>query len=143
MLGHSPAAPVAAVTAAVPATADAAVLAVPKAPPETAVEPQSAALAEAPPAESRPVTYVAELHQDIHVGDVHHGDRYRVEQLAVLQYLQLLALSSYAGGLNVPPPRAVSPRRAAPPPRAPRPITVIPNPDNPWGFKFPPPALVK
>ena len=93
--------------------------------------------------EPEPETYVAEVHPDIRVGDVNPG--YQVEELVVLQYLQLLALSSYAG-LSVPPPRT------HPPVRAPRlrqtarsafPITAIPNPDNPWGYNFPPPALVK
>lgn len=100
--------------------------------------------------EPAPATFVAEARPDTRAGDVSSGDRYQVEQLAVLQYLQLLALSSYAG-LSVPPPRA-HPPRAHPPgrslylrqtPRSAVPITVIPNPDNPWGFNFPPPALVK
>jgi hypothetical protein len=95
--------------------------------------------------EPEPATYVAEVRADIRAGDVNQGDRYPVEELVVLQYLQLLALSSYAG-VSVPPPRAHPPVRAPrlrQPGRSAFPITAIPNPDNPWGYNFPPPALVK
>jgi len=113
--------------------------------------PEPAPPAPAPPAktasaESAPITYVAELTQNVHVGDVHQGDRYQleqryqIEQLAMIQYLQLLALSSYAG---LPQTRAVPGHTHRPRQSRRAPITVIPNPDNPWGFNFPPPALVK
>ena len=128
--------------AAVLATAPVNAAAVPES--ATATEP-AAGTEPAAVTEPAPATYVAELHADIRVGDVNQGDRYPVEELVVLQYLQLLALSSYAG-LSVPPPRAHPPVRAPrlrQPARTAFPITAIPNPDNPWGYNFPPPALVK
>jgi hypothetical protein len=122
----------------------------PVATPEPSAEPAppasvAAAPVELPPAISAavsapvaaPATYVGEVNNNIHVGDVHVGDRYDVQQLAMIQYLQLLALSSLLGGHAPVEQRFQTPAR----PRAP--ITVIPNPDNPWGFNFPPPALVK
>jgi hypothetical protein len=127
------------------ATASSAVALPEAAPAKPAVTEPAVATQPAAVAEPAPLTYVAEVHQDIHVGDVHQGDRYEIEQLAVLQYLQLLALSSYAG-LSVPPARALPPGRTPRVRQTPRPgfsITSIPNPDNPWGFNFPPPALVK
>ena len=132
-----------------PSTATSAVAVLATAPVNDAAVPESAepAAGTEPAAvtEPAPATYVAELHADIRVGDVNQGDRYPVEELVVLQYLQLLALSSYAG-LSVPPPRAHPPVRAPrlrQPARSAFPITAIPNPDNPWGYNFPPPALVK
>lgn len=95
------------------------------------------ALAPAPVPLAAPATYVGEVNNNIHVGDVHVGDRYDVQQLAMIQYLQLLALSSLLGNRAPVEQRFQTPAR----PRAP--ITAIPNPDNPWGFNFPPPALVK
>ncbi len=120
----------------------------PVATPEPSAEPAppasvAAAPVELPPASSAPVSapapasYVGEVNNNIHVGDVHVGDRYDVQQLAMIQYLQLLALSSILGGRAPVEHRFQSPAK----PRAP--ITAIPNPDNPWGFHFPPPALVK
>jgi hypothetical protein len=91
----------------------------------------------APAPLAAPATYVGEVNNNIHVGDVHVGDRYDVQQLAMIQYLQLLALSSLLGNRAPVEHRFQTPAK----PRAP--ITVIPNPDNPWGFNFPPPALVK
>jgi len=59
-----------------------------------------------------------------------------MQQLAMLEYMQLLGMSSYAGLAN-PGPRA----RGLAPQRAPFPSTLT-NPDNPWGFNFAPPNLV-
>jgi hypothetical protein len=130
---------VAAVPATVPANAAAVAESATATPPSAGTEPAAVT-------EPAPATYVAEAQPDIRVGDVNPGDRYPIEDLVVLQYLQLLALSSYTG-LSVPPPRAPHARARGPglrqTPRAAFPITAIPNPDNPWGYNFPPPALVK
>jgi hypothetical protein len=107
----------------------------------------AAATSEAPPPSDavarvpEPTTYVGEVNTNIHVGDVQVGDRYEIQQLAMIQYLQLLALSSYVGGRL---PRSHQPHQTLRTPPRPRyPITAIPNPDNPWGFNFPPRVLVK
>ena len=89
--------------------------------------------------------HVGDVHQNIYLGNVHQGDllhvqRLQFQQLAMLQYMQLLALSSQAG--TAPPARSHAPRGATP--RRPRPFsTSLTNPDNPWGFDFPPIVLVK
>lgn len=89
--------------------------------------------------------HVGDLHQNIYLGNVHQGDLLQVQQLqlqqlAILEYLQLLALSSQR-------PSSSSGRAHAPgsaPTRRPRPFSMaLTNPDNPWGFDFPPTVLVK
>lgn len=84
--------------------------------------------------------YVGDIHQNVYLGSVSQTDVYQLElqQLALLQYMQLLALS--------PAARFAAPRhahRGAAAPRAPAFTSTLTNPDNPWGFTFPPPMLVK
>jgi hypothetical protein len=68
---------------------------------------------------------------------VHHGDVNHVQQLAILQYFQLLALPPQTR-FSTP---AQSPRGGT---RHVRPYSFpLTNPDNPWGFDFPPTVLVK
>lgn len=89
----------------------------------------------------------ASVVQNVYVGSVHQGDVVQVQQLAVLQYMQLLALSQVglapvSAPLHPKQVRSVSP--AAPAARrAPAFPSSITNPDNPWGFDFPPPVLAK
>lgn len=92
--------------------------------------------------------------RDIHVGDVNHvtigsvhlGDVVQVQQqLALLQYMQLLALTPgarvAAPGVGFAP-AAPTPRRGGP--RRPAPFsTSLTDPNNPWGFDFPPTVLAK
>jgi len=91
-----------------------------------------------------PVT-AAVVPQNIHIGDVQQntytgtviqGDVY-LQQLALLQYMQLLALSPYGLAAPLRAPREGAARRA--------PVfsSTLTNPDNPWGFKFPPTVLAK
>ena len=115
-------------------------------PPKSA--PEVVAPAAAVPSEPAPVLaardvagpsdiHIGDVHQNTHVGNVHQGDVNHVQQLAVLQYFQLLTL----------PPQT----RFSSPAQSPRKGTrhVAPysfplmNPDNPWGFDFPPTVLVK
>jgi hypothetical protein len=150
----SPAAPVQAVAAphgAVIATAE------PTAPPteKVSVAGTEPALAEAEAKPSRAaeagaprVVYTGSVQQNVYVGNVHQGDLYyQSQQVAMLQYLQLLALAS-SGPVVAPPPTRPS-RHATQTPRqlrtrrAPAFPSSITNPDNPWGFDFPPPVLAK
>lgn len=89
--------------------------------------------------------HVGDVHQNIYLGNVHQGDLLQVQQLqlqqlAILEYLELLARSSQH-------PSSSSGRAQAPgsaPTRRPRPFSMaLTNPDNPWGFEFPPTVLVK
>jgi hypothetical protein len=82
--------------------------------------------------------YAADTHPNIYVNNVYQGDVYQVQQLAALQYIQLLAPLAYAGLASAAPlPRGLTTRRASPF------STSLTNPDNPWGFNFRPPVLVK
>jgi len=114
-----------------------------------AVPPPDAALAPPPrPPDSVPPpdAYDADGARNVYVtnvyqGDVYQGDVYQTQQLAVLQYMQLLALSS--AGVASP---GVSRRHVAIRARTAFPSgfsSSITNPDNPWGFSFQPPVLVK
>ena len=92
--------------------------------------------------------------REVHVGDVNHvnigsvhlGDVVQVQQqLALLQYMQLLALTPgarvAAPGVGFAP-TASTPRRGVP--RRPAPFsTSLTDPNNPWGFDFPPTVLAK
>lgn len=84
--------------------------------------------------------------RDVHIGDttqntyitnVRQGDVYvmQMQQIAMLQYMQLLGMQA-AGGAVAPmrQVRAVAPQRFN---------SGITNPDNPWGFNFAPPNLVR
>ncbi|MEI9948985.1 MAG: hypothetical protein WDO74_08370 [Pseudomonadota bacterium] len=88
---------------------------------------------------------------DIHIGDINNtyvtnvrqGDVYLMQQqIAMMQYIQLLGASPYAGAgrPGLAGPGAHAPRGAAPQYRQ-FPSTIT-NPDNPWGFNFAPPNLV-
>lgn len=112
-------------------------------------DPQNAPLAAAeppavapPPDDPRPRdAYVGDARPNIYVGNVgniYQGDVYQVQQLAVLQYVQLLAPLAFAGlAAPVNIPRGMATRRSTPFPSS------LTNPDNPWGFNFHPPVLVK
>jgi hypothetical protein len=91
--------------------------------------------------------------RNVHVGDVnnvniasvHLGDVVQVQQLALLQYMQLLALTPAAGvaapRAGIAPPAHVQRRHL---PRRPPPFsTSLTDPNNPWGFDFPPTVLAK
>jgi hypothetical protein len=89
--------------------------------------------------EARPSITVGDIHTTT-VNNVHQGDVILMQQLALLQNIQLLALSPYgrSTGLAVP---AHAPRGTTR--RAPPFATSLTNPDNPWGFDFPPTVLAK
>lgn len=81
--------------------------------------------------------HIGDVNHNVYVGDVYQGDVYQLQQFAVLNYLTLLALSS--GGQR---PSAHAPSRGSTR-RAPAFSSSLTNPDNPWGFDFPPTVLVK
>ena len=125
----APVAPVAVVPAAVtPAVA----VAPAAAPPQIAAVPAFVAQADSRPSE----VHIGDLNQNTYITNVRQGDVYliQMQQLAMLQYMQLLGASS---GLVAP---AHSVRGTGPRP-APFSSTIT-NPDNPWGFRFAPPNLV-
>ena len=111
----------------------------------TNLPPPTASTAAIPPVmaanDSRPPdVHIGDINQNTYITNVRQGDVYlmqlQMQQLAMLEYMQLLGMSSYAGLAN-PGPRA----RGLAPQRAPFPSTLT-NPDNPWGFNFAPPNLV-
>lgn len=101
--------------------------------PPTVAEPASIARNE--PAPSR-VQY-GDVNQNTYITNVRQGDVYliQMQQLAMLQYMQLMGMSSGAAV----PPRAFAAGGGGHQ-RFPSGIT---NPDNPWGFHFSPPNLVR
>jgi len=107
-----------------------------------------AVVALAPPTqgdERTRVVYVGDVNQNVYVGDVHQGDVYQMQQLQQLallqQYVQILALS---GGVGVVAAPTHTPRRQPAAPRRPAPFsTKLTDPNNPWGFDFPPTVLAK
>lgn len=137
-------APVAAVTPAPAALAPS-----PAAPASVAVAPASSAavavapaVAAAPPVAAedaaRPVeVHYGDVNQNTYITNVRQGDVYliQLQQLAMLQYMQQLALTS---GMAAPARHAggAGAKRATFP-------SGITNPDNPWGFHFAPPNLVR
>jgi hypothetical protein len=94
------------------------------------------------------VAEVESVHQTIHVGaghesvqvsNVSQSNVVQVQQVAVVPYVQVVGLVPVP---KVPPPRSSSPYRMTtrrPPPFA----TSLTDPNNPWGFDFPPTVLVK
>lgn len=80
--------------------------------------------------------HYGDINQNTYVTNIRQGDVYliQLQQLAVLQYMQMLGASAN----TVPAARHA---RGAPPSR-PFPSGII-NPDNPWGFHFTPPNLVR
>ncbi len=85
----------------------------------------------------RPIEiHYGDVNQNTYVTNVRQGDVYQIQlqQLAVLQYLQLLGGS---------PGLAASPRRGGGGHQRTAFPSGITNPDNPWGFHFSPPNLVR
>ena len=141
---------------AAPAVAPvAAVAPVPIAP--AAVAPVAPAAAEVPPPVAAAPVLVAQADSrppDVHIGDINNtyvtnvtnvrqGEVYLMQQqVAMMQYMQLLGASSYAArpghvGSGVPGPAAresTNQFRQFP--------STLTNLDNPWGFNFAPPNLV-
>ena len=157
----APAPPAAAVvTPAVAVAPPAVVAAAPVAvapPPAVAAAPVAPAPVAAPPAEAAPApiaqrdsrapVHYGDVNQNTYVTNVRQGDVIVVQQqLAMLQYLQLLGASSAAAGLVQPTRfgRGVQPQmvQRAPAPQFRQFPSTLTNPDNPWGFNFAPPNLV-
>ncbi len=82
--------------------------------------------------------HIGDVQQNNYAGDVHQGDVYVVQQLAVLQYVELAAPSP-SGRLHSRGNRLPGWNTR----RAPLFATSLTNPDNPWGFDFPPTVLAK
>ena len=81
--------------------------------------------------------YVPDARPNLYVDNLYQGNVYQVQQLAILQYMQLLApLSNTGQGLAARSPRETTQRLTTFP-------SSLTNPDNPWGFNFHPLALVK
>jgi hypothetical protein len=116
----------------------------------SAAEPVPAAVASPPPREVNAGSvnqniHVGDVHQgNVHQGNVHQGDTYDVQQVAVLQYQYTPLFAVPQPGLLAPPaqPPTRSSRRVMSG-RTPSSPTALMNPDNPWGFNFPPTVLVK
>jgi len=112
--------------------------------PAAVVPPMAAVAPQAPPApafaaEDAPPPaqiHYGDINQNTYITNIRQGDVYliQLQQLAVLQYMQMLGASANAA----PASRHT---RGAPPSRA-FPSGII-NPDNPWGFHFTPPNLVR
>ncbi len=105
--------------------------------PPAAVAPQVAA---APARVAQEVVPPTEIHygdvnQNTYITNVRQGDVYliQMQQIAMLQYMQLLGMSGVAAparhGSGGGRQRGLS--------------SGITNPDNPWGFRFAPPNLVR
>lgn len=126
------------VTVAVAAPAAApAVVAVPAA---AAPAPEAALAARVP---APPAVHVGDVNH-VNIGSVHVGDVVQLQQqLALLQYMQLFRVMP---GAALPPPGRVGPpareeRRSS---SRPAPFsTKLTDPNNPWGFDFPPTVLAK
>jgi hypothetical protein len=138
----SPLAPAPAVEARAAAPAPAA----PSTPaaPAAVAPPMAAAVApQAPPApafaaEDAPPPaqiHYGDINQNTYITNIRQGDVYliQLQQLAVLQYMQMLGASANA---------APAARHGRVPPQRAFPSGII-NPDNPWGFHFSPPNLVR
>jgi hypothetical protein len=81
---------------------------------------------------------VDNVQRDVYNGDVHQGDVNQVQQeLAVYQFVQLLMLPSNGRVTPSAPPYGARSRRR------PHAHIAITDPNNPWGFDFPPTPLVK
>jgi hypothetical protein len=145
--------PVAAVAAA---RAPAPAVVAPAAVAPAAVAPVAAQVAAAP----APAVQEDQRPTAVHIGDINNinntyvtnirqGDVYLMQQqVAMMQYLQLLGMSSLAGrtgfgGMGVPAAAAPTARgMAAQTPQYRQFPSTLTNPDNPWGFTFAPPNLV-
>jgi hypothetical protein len=73
--------------------------------------------------------------RDAYIASIYEAELYRQQQLALLQYLALISQSRESG-------RVAAPSRPLP---RPSPTFSFPltNPNNPWGFQFPPTVLAK
>lgn len=129
------AAPAALSTAVLPPASAAPAAALPASEP-----PQLAALpAAAGPDTSHPTEiHYGDVNQNTYVTNVRQGDVYQIQlqQLVLLQYLQQLAVPSGQAAPGRHLAGAGHPRSAPFP-------SGITNPDNPWGFHFAPPNLVR
>jgi len=76
---------------------------------------------------------IAPATQNVSVGSIHQGDTYNVQQVAIMQYVPVFAPWPYPG-YGYPQQHAP---RSSQPKRVPYPTTLT-NPDNPWGFAYPP-----
>lgn len=105
----------------------------PSAAPDFVPPPPPFAAANLPPTE----IHYGDVNQNTYITNVRQGDVYLVQmqQLAMLQYLQMMGMSSRMAG----PARRVA---AGGSQRVPFPSGIT-NPDNPWGFHFAPPNLVR
>jgi len=136
----APAAPAAVAPAAPAAVVPAAVVP----PPVAAVAPPPVAAAPAVVAQNdvrAPDVHYGDINQNTYnITNIRQGDVYVMQQqLAMLQYMQLLGMSSAVG--RVAPGYGVRP--AAPQTQQFRQFpSTLTNPDNPWGFNFAPPNLV-
>jgi hypothetical protein len=110
---------------AVAAPAAAPVAALPAAAPAVATAGATSPLATAPG--------IAPATQNVSVGSIHQGDTYNVQQVAIMQYVPVFAPWAYPG-YGYPQQHAP---RSSQPKRVPYPTTLT-NPDNPWGFAYPP-----
>lgn len=90
----------------------------------------------APSAPAPSTVHYGDVNQNTYITNVRQGDLYliQMQQLAMLQYMQMMGASS---GIAAPP-RFVGGGGGHQ--RFPSGIT---NPDNPWGFQFSPPNLVR
>jgi hypothetical protein len=78
--------------------------------------------------------------RNVHLENLHQGDVTQVQQqLALMQYFQVVTLPGEARASSAPQDRRRATARRAPQPSLHAPM----NPDNPWGFAFPAPVLVK
>ena len=133
--------PIAQLIPATPAATPAAVVeARAVAPAEPAVAPQAAALPALAAQDAPPPSQVhyGDVNQNTYnITNIRQGDVYliQMQQLAMLQYMQLLGMSS---GLAAParPVGGGGHQRGTL-------SSGITNPDNPWGFHFAPPNLVR
>jgi hypothetical protein len=118
-----------------------------------AAAPAALAPAELPPPVAAAPALVAQADSrppDIHIGDINNtyitnvrqGDVYLMQQqVAMMQYMQLIGISSYGSPVGRPSSGAVHAARGAKEPFRQFPSTLT-NLDNPWGFNLPPPNLV-
>lgn len=136
------------VVAAATPTVAASAPATPPAPPRAAPAPEpnepEPAVAPAPIARNdarAPDVHIGDVNQNTYITNVRQGDVYVVQQqLAMLQYMQLLGSSPYAG---FPQPARPARGVAASPSSQFRQFpSTLTNLDNPWGFNFAPPNLV-
>lgn len=119
-----------------PAAPAASVPAPPVAPaPVPAALPPAMAAQDAPPPS---VVHYGDVNQNTYITNVRQGDVYliQLQQIAMLQYMQLLGMPAGVAS----PSRHMG--RGAPQRSAPF-TSGITNPDNPWGFHFSPPNLVR